>query len=306
MGGKNLKKLSEMTPINSGLETELGLKNKPVVHLGGGTSLRALSRKSFLLIVLILLVSLFPLNAADTIEWLWNSQDERVSYYRYQLNGEAEGKWTVVDSSVTSISLPLEDSTLYVQASYDGVNWSESHSKTYIKEKFERRFSVRVSVTPYSSAFFHFYNGYNTNSTRTKTQSVYGFAFNAEVNVPLLSWMSIYPEFGYDLIVKEDTIIPGARLVQYYKLGAGLDFTFDNSIYIGLFGGVMAHINNKKASITPYFGARLGYDYKLGEHLSVGAVSRVSFALFLGRSNNLMDSMTILLDPLGVTLTYRF
>ena len=297
MGGEKLKKLSGPGVV---------VKSNPDVRLGGGTSLRALSRKSFLLTALILLLALLPLGASDTIEWLWHSQDERVSYYRYQLNGEEEDKWTVVDSSVTSISLPLEDSTLYVQASYDGVNWSESHSKTYIKEKFERRFSVRVSVTPYSSAFFHFYNGYNTNSTRTKTQSVYGFAFNAEVNVPLWSWLSIYPEFGYDLIVKEDTIIPGARLVQYYKLGAGLDFTFDNSIYIGLFGGVMAHINNKKASITPYFGARLGYDYKLGEHLSVGAVSRISFALFVGRSNNLMDSMTILLDPLGVTLTYRF
>ena len=298
MGGKKLKKLS-------GLKSELVLKDMPVVRLGGGTSLRALSRNSFLLTALILFLSLLPLGASDTIEWLWHSQDERVSYYRWQLNGEEEGKWTVVDSSVTSISLPLEDSTLYVQASYDGVNWSESNSKTYIKEKFERRFSVRVSVTPYSSAFFHFYNGYNTNSTRTKTQSVYGFALNAEVNVPLWSWLNIYPEFGYDFIVKEDTIIPGARLVQYYKLGAGLDFTFD-TIYMGLFGGVMIHINNNKASITPYFGARLGYDYKLGEHLSVGAVSRISFALFVGRSNNLMDSMTILLDPLGVTLTYRF
>ena len=296
MGGEKLKMLSGPGVV---------VKSNPDVRLGGGISLRALPRKSFLLIVLILLLSLLPLGASNTIEWLWHSQDGRVSYYRYQLNGEEEGKWTVVDSSVTSISLPLEDSTLYVQASYDGVNWSESHSKTYIKEKFERRFSVRASVTPYSAAFFHFYNGYNTNSTRTKTQSVYGFALNAELNVPLWAWLNIYPEFGYDFIVKEDTIIPGARLVQYYKLGAGLDFTFD-TIYMGLFGGVMIHINNNKASITPYFGARLGYDYKLGEHLSVGAVSRISFALFVGRSNNLMDSMTILLDPLGVTLTYRF
>ena len=125
-----------------------------------------------------------------------------------------------------------------------------------------------------------------------------------------MSWLSIYPELGSDIIVKKDTVIPGARLVHYFKAGAGVDFTFSitesNTLYSGLFGGAMVHINNRKASLTPYFGARFGYDYSFSGHFSLGAVSRVSFALFAGRSERLMDSMTILIDPVSVTLTYRF
>lgn len=128
--------------------------------------------------------------------------------------------------------------------------------------------------------------------------------------MPLSSWLSIYPELSYDIIVKKDTVIPGSRNVQYIKAGAGADFTFavteKSTVYIGLFGGAMIHINNKKASLTSYFGARVGYDYAIGEHFSFGAVSRVSFALFSGRSEALMNSMTILFDPLSITLAYRF
>jgi hypothetical protein len=303
---------------------------------GGAELSSRCSMKKLVSVLLILLVSGLSLYAETTLRWSWHTQDERIEFFRYQLNGEDDDNWTVVDSSVRAVVLPTSDNnTLYVQASYDGVNWSVSGFKTYVFEENEtpaeesiaetaeflpeaaeevslekKHNSLRVGITPYSMAFYRFYNGYNTTSTRTKTNSVYGFAASLEFNMPLSSWLSIYPELGCDIIVKKDTIIPGARNVQYYKIGAGIDFIFDitdsSSIYAGLFGGAMAHINNKKASITPYFGARLGYDYSFSEHFSIGAAARVSFALFIGRSEHLMDSMTILVDPLGVTASYRF
>ena len=312
----------------------------------------------------MLLVASSSLFAGETVRWSWTSGDGNISFYRYQLDGEDDDGWTVVDSSVTSVVLPREDSTLFVQASPDGVNWSASGIASFVVESEDtdsllqdtetdhedtnppledtqsepeessvllleeelsseaaaeesplpedrrKHNSLRVAISPYSLALYRFYNGYNTTSRRTKTNSVYGFSCNVEFDMPLSSWLSFYPELGCDLIIKKDTVIPGARLVQYYKAGAGVDFTFSitekNSLYTGLFGGAMVHINNKKASLTPYFGARLGYDYSFNEHFSLGAVSRVTFALFIGRSSKLMDSMTILIDPVSVTLTYRF
>ena len=319
MGGENLKKQSEMTSLDSGLKSKLVLKNKPAVYAGGGSPLGARTRNSFLLTVLILLVSLFPLNAKDAIKWSWHSQDENISYYRWQLNGETEGLWTVVDSSVTSVVLPVEeDSILYVQSSYDGINWSRSGSKaysiadsSYVADRAQKtkRSSMRFSIAPYSLALYRFYNGYNTASTRTKTKSVYGFAASVELDIPLTTNLSIYPSLCYNIVSKEHTVIPSAKLVQYFKTGVGVDFTFNitekSSIYTGAFAGAMLHLNNKKASISPYFGARLGYDYNLDDHFSIGVLSRASFAFFTGRTEALMDSVTILIDPVSITLTYK-
>ena len=130
-----------------------------------------------------------------------------------------------------------------------------------------------------------------------------------EFDVPLSSWLSIYPELSCDYIIKQDTIIPGARNVYYFSFGAGLDFTFNiaekSSVYVGLSGGEMIHINNSKASFSPYFGLRVGYDYPLSSHFSLGVISRATLSIFPGRSENLMDSMTLIFAPIGVTLTYK-
>ena len=313
--------------------------------------------KKLVSVLLIVFVSGLALHAETSLRWSWYTQNEEISFFRYQEGGEEDDGWTVVDSSVTSVILPLtESSALYVQASTDGINWSPSGYASYtpsesseatetaenslpvtepaedtapaapesaeltsepsaaeetvLSDGEEKHNSLRVGITPYSIAFYRFYNGYNTTSTRTKTNSVYGFSSSVEFNMPLSSWLSIYPELSCDIIVKKDTIIPGARNVYYIKAGIGFDYThtFNTryTLYTGLFGGAIAHINNSKASITPYFGARLGFEYALGEHFSLGAVSRVSLALFSARSEQLMDSLTILVNPVSVTLTYRF
>ncbi len=269
-------------------------------------------------IALILLLLSFVLGSltADQVIWTWHCNDH-VNYFRYKLNGQEAENWTVVDSSITNVQLQAHSGdVLYVQSSYDGVNWSTSGSGTYsqttavVTTPKTKRNALRLNLAPYSQARYLFYNGYNTASNRTKTQTVYGFAASLDYNIPLSTRLSLYPELCYNLVIKEDTNIPSARNVQYFKAGAGADLTFGitekTTIYTGLFAGAMAHINNKKASITPYFGARLGFDRTLSERFSIGALSRVSLAFFTGRSSRLMDSMTILFDPVSITLSYRF
>ena len=381
------------------------------------------NRKSWIFLVLILGISVLGLGAEEAVRWTWNSQDGKISWFRYQLNAQEEDGWTLVDASVTSVVLSVQDMlqslpqsvaedsvsgegnasqdvvlTLYVQSSYDGVLWSQSGCSTYVLKRgasvqseqnqqnqsaqpaqptegstenltasnskttetgvesatstsatstieapFYPEFSARLSVGPYSVALYRFFNGYETASSKTKTDSKYACSVTAEFDFDILSWLRLYPEVGYSFVVKESTVIPGQRNVHYIKAGAGVDFTLraadgtgakatasatarasstnasaasanttitsknntSTSVYLGILGGVMGHINNNKASIAPYFGARAGLDFKVSQHLYIGTMTRVTFALFVGRTSDLMNSMTVLVDPLSITLTYK-
>ncbi len=86
--------------------------------------------------VLLGLFLLFALTSAFTakVEWKWNSSDEKVKYFRYQLNSEEEGTWTVIDSTNTRVFLETSSGdVLYVQASYDGIHWSDSSYERYLQ-----------------------------------------------------------------------------------------------------------------------------------------------------------------------------
>ena len=89
--------------------------------------------KRALLLVAVLFAMTLPLFAVSvTVEWNWVQNDSDVRYFRYQVDGEAEDGWTVVDSSVTNYTAKGLDGsqsyTLYLQQSYDGVYWSQSAS----------------------------------------------------------------------------------------------------------------------------------------------------------------------------------
>jgi len=64
------------------------------------------------------------------VTWEWLLEDPMVTTFRYQVNGEDDDKWTVVDSSVTSHTERGLDGTiahtLYLQQSYDGIHFSDS------------------------------------------------------------------------------------------------------------------------------------------------------------------------------------
>ena len=86
--------------------------------------------KKILSIFLLLLISVSLFAVELNMDWTWETNDEEVNFFRYQINGEEESLWTVVDSSVTSYSLSGLDgtktNTFHLQQSYDGANWSES------------------------------------------------------------------------------------------------------------------------------------------------------------------------------------
>ncbi len=87
-------------------------------------------------IVALLAMVILPLSAkkAMNVSWEWLLSDPEVTAYRYQLNGEDADGWTVVDGNTsvyTATGLdPYSDYTLYLQCSYDGINWSASASST--------------------------------------------------------------------------------------------------------------------------------------------------------------------------------
>ena len=86
--------------------------------------------KRVLLAVIILLVSAISLAAAEAdVTWVWFENDPNVQFYRYQIDGEDDDNWTVVDFLVNEVTVTLDVSvlhTLYLQQSYDGIHWSAS------------------------------------------------------------------------------------------------------------------------------------------------------------------------------------
>ncbi len=95
--------------------------------------MKKLSKVVFVLAVFLMIVLPLSARKAMNVSWEWLLSDPDVTAYRYQLNGE-DGEWTVVDgntSSYTATGLdPYTDYTLYLQCSYDGVNWSVSATST--------------------------------------------------------------------------------------------------------------------------------------------------------------------------------
>ena len=109
-------------------------------------------------VLLMLIFALSCVFATDGIvTWTWFENDPDVEFFRYQVDGEDEGKWTVVDWSVNEVSLELDVSevhTLYLQQSYDGIVWSQSSmtdSEIYEPEEeepYEEEFSTEEIQAP--------------------------------------------------------------------------------------------------------------------------------------------------------------
>ena len=95
--------------------------------------MKKLSKVVFVLAVLLMIVLPLSARKAMNVSWEWLLSDPDVTAYRYQLNGE-DGEWTVVDGNTSSYTAkgldPYTDYTLYLQCSYDGVNWSVSATST--------------------------------------------------------------------------------------------------------------------------------------------------------------------------------
>ena len=97
-------------------------------------------KKLIIALTAMLMIVSVPLAAAQmTVRWEWLLDDPDVTAYRYQLDGEDPDGWTMVSGDTSSAEFSGLDAdkayTLYVQRSYDGVNWSPSASSTAAVEK---------------------------------------------------------------------------------------------------------------------------------------------------------------------------
>lgn len=95
-------------------------------------------KKLSIVLLLIIALSVCAVFAADEtiIKWTWDMNDEDVTAFRYQINGENPDGWRVVDATEREYSLrnvvPGETYTLYLQQSYDKLRWSESSASTIV------------------------------------------------------------------------------------------------------------------------------------------------------------------------------
>ena len=92
-------------------------------------------KKLAIVLLAVFFVALAPLAAAEmTVSWEWLLDDPDVTAYRYQLGGEDPDNWTVVSADTNTYEVtgldPYQSYTLYLQRTYDGVNWSASASST--------------------------------------------------------------------------------------------------------------------------------------------------------------------------------
>lgn len=90
--------------------------------------------KKFAAVLLMVMIPVALFAIPVTISWEWEKTDAGVNYFRYQLGGEEDGKWNVVQDSVTAYTITGVESdqayTLFLQQSYDGIYWSTSAQST--------------------------------------------------------------------------------------------------------------------------------------------------------------------------------
>jgi len=105
------------------------------------------------IVSLLMTLILIPVTLAAipvVVTWEWTLDDPQVTTFRYQIGGEDPSKWIVVNANQTSYTVEGLDGTksysLYLQQSYDGVNFSGSAVAT--AEPLEVAAEPAVSAAP--------------------------------------------------------------------------------------------------------------------------------------------------------------
>ena len=187
-------------------------------------------------IVLLLATVILPLSAKKlmVVSWQWQLSDPDVTEYRYQLNSENEDGWTVVDAKTSSYTAdgldPYSDYTLYLQCSYDGVNWSLSASSTAYALLEVAEVVEEAAAPVEESADFTLFgvNFHNTYSGTTFTSSIdkKGFVTTDDI-LGFIEWVNgEYPELVDT--VKVESITDGKMVLT---VPADLDFETNLDAY---------------------------------------------------------------------------
>ena len=100
--------------------------------------------------LIMLLASTFLFAQEVSITWNWSASQEGITAFRYQMDAEDDNAWTVVDVSVTEYETGPVDATvphvLYVQQSFDGLNWSASGSIAFNPVEYAASLAVEPKV----------------------------------------------------------------------------------------------------------------------------------------------------------------
>ena len=290
-------------------------------------------RHSLKRISVFLILIAFPciILSAANIRWQWNDID--AAYYRWQLNGTNEEDWTIVDgTSLYADTYGLDPhivNNFYIQSSKDGTNWSESFVETWgsdvpiedelvseipevvdvdpMKTK-KNIFGIRAELSPYSFVLYDFYKGHDIKDAKYLTMTNYSAAFDTELYWKTPWPLSLHLDAGYSLALKNETVIPNAVDVHYVRLGGGLDFTMANerlSFSFGVLGGELITFNANSWNPGSYLGGRLLLEFNLTDKLMLGCQSRVTVS-HQKASDPLMSSLTWMVDPVALSIAYRF
>ena len=256
-------------------------------------------KKLSLFVVLIHFV-LFSLSAYS-IKWTWDGDSK---YYRYSLD---ERDWTVTEDkeALTEVENDREPSYLFVQSSNDKEVWSKSSIGRYSLSPI----TVRVNISPYTSALIDFYNAHSIEKARDLNGTVLGNSLSLDLCWDNNSSLRLYTKLGGSYVILNTPVSAKSRVVEYIKGGVGVDLYNalyrDTSFFFGLGGGVMLHIAENKMSITPYGESRLGFEWEINERVSCGVVGALSVSHF-ENSEKVKNSLTLLFEPISATLSYRF
>lgn len=189
----------------------------------------------------------------DSLIWSWEAEDEGINYYRWQRDSKKDDGWTVVGSSEREKILPAYEglNVLYVEASYDGENWSEAKAGTYIYSLTPfrtRKWEVTLKALPYA---FQKIN-YTIENTPENRSSVYGGGISGEfrynisslfslgfgISTEYYKYESFHSYFDFKAVVTAGIRIigrDGSRNKVYLTFGGGVDSVIRNDVVWGFY-----------------------------------------------------------------------
>ncbi len=204
-----------------------------------------------MLLSLLFLFFISP-SFSTEIKWSWRTESPEANYYRYQLNGEKEDSWTVVESTVTSIILPATEgiNRLYLEASYDGIRWSDTAVGTYLQEKSytPKRFELSLKAAPYAfqDATYTIQNDPELRTTSYGNMSGLGFSSNlntllgitANINIEWYRYENFhfYRDFQTDIRLRLRVLeSDNSQIRVYINFGGGLDSVWRDDGDLGFY-----------------------------------------------------------------------
>ena len=248
------------------------------------------------------------------VSWSWDSNSEGVNFYRYRLNG---GEWNTIEAPQTNsgtITIAVGDTyRIEIQASFDGVNWSQSAESILTTVKAEEKkpvFSFELSSSlSLSFALYDFYNGHEIEGARYLMGTRPSFSSDIEADLFIGRHFRVYADLSYARERKNETIIPDAFVVEHRQYGGGLDVLFPIKDkwrpYIGLNINRSKDINAGFYSRSTFYGVRMGLDYFINGNIYFGLRSGVKLA-HNDDPDPLYRSYTYLMDPVGIKMGVKF